>query len=136
MPADADASLRIARPSKDLAAAESFYREGLGLEVLFRHEPSDDSPAGEHALLMVGWPRATWHLELTRDPRDPRVPTPTEDDLLVLYLAEPVSEELVRRLVDHGGTRVPAHNEYWNTWGVTVRDPDGYLLVLCTRDWP
>ncbi|MGV9639711.1 hypothetical protein [Streptomyces sp. NPDC003514] len=27
-------------------------------------------------------------------------------------------------------------NPYWNKWGVTVEDPDGYRLVLCTRAWP
>ena len=26
-------------------------------------------------------------------------------------------------------------NPYWNEWGVTVEDPDGYRLVLCTRGW-
>ncbi|MFD7700951.1 VOC family protein, partial [Streptomyces caelestis] len=28
------------------------------------------------------------------------------------------------------------HNPYWDTWGVTLQDPDGYLLVLSTRTWP
>jgi hypothetical protein len=26
-------------------------------------------------------------------------------------------------------------NPYWNEWGVTIEDPDGYRLVLCRRAW-
>lgn len=136
MPVDATAAVRIARPSLDLGAAERFWTAGLGLEVLYRSELAPDAAPGEHELLMVGWPTACWHLELTHDPHEVTAPTPTADDLLVLYLDASVPAELVNRLEQNGGTRVPAHNPYWDTWGVTVRDPDGYLLVLCSRGWP
>jgi hypothetical protein len=49
--------IRIARPSHDLRAAERFWVEGLGLDVLFR---ADDSAEGGHVLVMVGWPGAAW----------------------------------------------------------------------------
>jgi catechol 2,3-dioxygenase-like lactoylglutathione lyase family enzyme len=122
--------LRIARPSRDLPAAERFWVGGLGLEVLFR---AGESAQGGHALLMVGWPGAAWHLELVGDDGTP--PAPTAEDLLVLYLDGPVSEELLSRLVAAGGRRVTASNPYWEDWGVTIADPDGYRLVLSTRSW-
>lgn len=106
---------------------------GLGLQVLYR-EAADGTP-GQHALLMAGWPDAAWHLELTRDPAGAVEPRPTADDLLVLNLGEQVPAAVVAQLERHGGTRVPAHNPYWDIWGVTVEDPDGYRLVLCNRDW-
>ncbi|MGC5412327.1 VOC family protein, partial [Streptomyces sp. DT225] len=56
-------------------------------------------------------------------------------DLLVLYLDGPVPDALVARLLARGGTRVGSPNPYWNEWGVTVEDPDGYRLVLCRRSW-
>jgi len=31
---------------------------------------------------------------------------------------------------------VAARNPYWDRWGVTIVDPDGYLLVLSHRSWP
>ncbi|MER7949854.1 VOC family protein [Streptomyces sp. NPDC096079] len=124
--------VRVARPSRDLAAAERFYVDGLGLEVQWR---STDPAPGEHELLMVGPAGGGWHFELTRDPRQPLEPTPTVDDLFVVYLGAPVEEEQVERLLVAGGTRVPAHNPYWDEWGVTVADPDGYRLVLCSRSW-
>ncbi|MGW3565096.1 VOC family protein [Streptomyces sp. NPDC000941] len=129
----ATAHVRIARPSHDLQTAERFWVSGLGLDVLYRHV-SDGTP-GDHSLLMAGWPQAAWHLELTRDPHAPVAPRPTPEDLLVIYLGEPVPDSLVERLEQHGGKRVPAHNPYWDTWGVTIQDPDGYLLVLSTRSW-
>ena len=125
--------LRIARPSRDLSAAERFWVDGLGLDVLLR---LDESAEGGHALLMLGWPGATWHLELVGDPGAETPPAPTEEDLLVLYLDGPVAEDIVMRLIDAGGTRVAARNEYWDEWGVTIADPDGYRLVLSSRSWP
>jgi catechol 2,3-dioxygenase-like lactoylglutathione lyase family enzyme len=124
--------LRIARPSRDLQAAERFWVGGLGLEVLFR---ADESAEGDHALLMAGWPGAAWHLELVGDPDAETPAAPTEEDLLVLYLDGEVEQDVITRLVEAGGTRVTARNPYWEQWGVTIEDPDGYRLVLSTRSW-
>jgi catechol 2,3-dioxygenase-like lactoylglutathione lyase family enzyme len=148
---DGTRHIRIARPTRDLAAAERFWAEGLGMDVLFRTEArlpaaegegdgeSADSGRGDrgeqYALLMTGWQDAGWHLEFALDPHAPVAPAPTEEDLLVIYLDGPVPEGLVERLERCGGTRVRARNPYWEKWGVTVRDPDGYRLVLSTRDW-
>ncbi len=85
---------------------------------------------------MVGWPGAAWHLELVGDPEDETPASPTEEDLLVLYLGGEVDAELVGRLVEAGGVRVAARNPYWDRWGVTLADPDGYRLVLSTLSWP
>jgi len=128
-----DSHLRIARPSHDLQASERFWVDGLGLDVLFR---AGDSAEGGHALLMVGWPGAAWHLELVGDPDDATSAAPTEEDLLVLYVGGAADEDAVRRLLAAGGTRVAARNQYWDRWGVTIADPDGYRLVLSSRSWP
>jgi len=118
--------LRIARPSRDLAAAERFWVDGVGLEVLYRATEG-------HRLLMVGWQNGGWHLELVED--SDLEPRPTEEDLLVLYLGQPPADELLARLSSSGGREVPARNPYWDEWGVTFQDPDGYRLVLSHRDW-
>ncbi|MFI9114738.1 VOC family protein [Streptomyces venezuelae] len=129
---DAQTHVRVARPSRDLAAAERFYVDGLGLVVQWR---TTERVSGKHDLLMVGPEDGGWHFELTRDPEDPVEPAPTVEDLFVVYLGAPVQKEQVERLLAAGGTRVPAHNPYWDEFGVTVADPDGYQLVLCSRTW-
>ncbi|MEU2129086.1 VOC family protein [Streptomyces sp. NPDC018352] len=133
MPFTGQTHIRIARPSRDLAAAERFWAEGLGLNVLYRADAEQEP--GTHDLLMLGHPDAPWHLELVHGGDHPTGPRPTDEDLLVLYLDGPVPEETVDRLEEHGGKRVPSPNPYWNEWGVTVEDPDGYRLVLCRRGW-
>lgn len=122
--------IRLARPSLNLDAAQRFYADGLGLRVL--HRSAHDEFA---ALLMLGLFGAAWHLELTQAHHLHVAPTPTAEDLLVLYLDGPVPPDLIRRLEAHGGGHVAALNPYWDRWGVTVRDPDGFRLVLCTRNW-
>ncbi len=129
---DSTAHVRVARPSLDLAAAERFYVDGLGLTVLWR---TTERASGEHDLLMVGPTGGAWHFELTHDPDQPLEPTPTVDDLFVIYLGRPVDEAQIDRLLAAGGVRVPAHNPYWDEHGVTIADPDGYRLVLCSRTW-
>lgn len=126
-------TVRIARPSRDLQAAERFYVDGVGLQVLGR--AAADGPQAPCDLVILGRPDAAWHLELTRRPIDPALPSPTAEDLLVLYLGEPVPPERLEALQTAGGRRVPADNPYWERWGVTVADPDGYRLVLCSRSW-
>ncbi|MEV4637528.1 VOC family protein [Actinoplanes sp. NPDC049548] len=123
---DPRVSVRLARPSRDLAAAARFYTDGLGLSVLWQG-------TGAHDIVMLGWPQASWHLELVGGAGVPE-PAPTEEDLLVLYLDGPVDLQLVRRLEEAGGHRVE-QGEYWDRWGVTVVDPDGYRLVLSERAW-
>ncbi|MGA4843348.1 VOC family protein [Streptomyces sp. G45] len=133
MPLNGQSHIRIARPSRDLAAAERFWVDGLGLSVIYRKD--EGGGPGEHALLMVGWPDASWHLELVHEAAAPVEPRPTEEDLLVVYVDGEVPDDVVGRLEAHGGERVQSPNPYWNEWGVTVADPDGYRLVLSTRAW-
>lgn len=132
MPDLSVARIRIARPVADLAATERFWVEGVGLEVLWR---TGDQAEGGHALTMLGAPGAAWHLELVADAHSAAQARPTEEDLLVLYLGESPSESWLERIERAGGSRVPARNPYWETWGVTVVDPDGYRLVLSRRSW-
>lgn len=124
--------VRLARPSRSLAAAERFWVSGVGLDVLWRTESVDP---GEHELLMVGAPGGAWHIELVADQAALAANPPGPEDLLVIYRGEPVAEEDLRRLTAAGGRRVPSRNPYWDTHGVTIQDPDGHLVVLSHRMW-
>jgi hypothetical protein len=100
-----------------------------GVSALFR---AGRSAEGGHARLMVGWPSAAWNLQFVVDPRGATPAAPSED-LLVLYFGGEIGSDVTHRLVDAGGTRAAARNPYWDRWGVTIADRDGYRLVLSSR---
>lgn len=123
--------LRVARPSGDLQRVAEMYRRGLALEVL----GSFEDHAGFDGI-MLGRPGLDWHLELTRQRDHGVTPTPTAEDLLVLYLPDPAEwRAACARMETVGFQPVPAHNPYWDRRGRTFRDPDGYRVVLQNASW-
>src|SRR5688500_2624495 len=77
------AHLRVARPTNDLAALVDFYRDGLGLSVLYEFE----NHAGFDGV-MLGPRGAGYHLEFTRKAGHQAARAPTGDNLLVFYLPD------------------------------------------------
>jgi catechol 2,3-dioxygenase-like lactoylglutathione lyase family enzyme len=120
------AHLRVARPSDDLDAVVRFYRDGLGLTVLYQFADHDGFDG-----VMLGHPGAAYHLEFTRKKGHPAGRAPTEDNLLVFYLPDEAEwQRAVDRMVRHGYEPVKAFNPYWDRRGRTFEDPDGYRVVL------
>lgn len=125
-------TLRIARPTDDMAALMPFYRDGLGLSVL----ASFDDHAGFDGVIL-GVPRGPYHLEFTHARHGPKVGrAPTHDNLLVLYLPErEVWESTVERMRKVGAKQVESFNPYWDKQGVTFEDADGWRVVLQGASW-
>jgi hypothetical protein len=61
-----------------------------------------------------------------------------DEELRRELLARRDEDQRIRNLVSSqpGATRVSARNPYWDRWGITIADPDGYRLVLSTLSWP
>lgn len=124
-------TLRIARPTDDLDAVLAFYRDGLGLPVLYRFADHDGFDG-----VMVGREGAPYHLEFTRAHGHRAGRAPTRDNLLVFYLPERREWELaVQRMRDAGFEPVASFNPYWDRAGLTFEDPDGYRIVLHNSAW-
>jgi catechol 2,3-dioxygenase-like lactoylglutathione lyase family enzyme len=127
-PADLPAvQLRISRPTSQLERVTAFYRDGLGLPVLYSYEHD-----AEYDGVMFGLPGRDYNLEITQHAGDGPCPAPLPDSLLVFYLLD--TEALAateKRLEAMGYTPVPARNPYWEAHGgVTISDPDGWHVVL------
>jgi catechol 2,3-dioxygenase-like lactoylglutathione lyase family enzyme len=123
--------LRIARPSDDLDALLPFYRDGLGMTVLYRFEDH----AGFDGI-MLGQKGAPYHLEFTRKRGHAAGRAPSEDNLLVLYYPDRAAwRAATQRMRDAGFAPVRAFNSYWDKDGVTFEDPDGYRVVLQNTAW-
>lgn len=126
-----EAHLRVARPTDDLAAVVRFYRDGLGLDVLYEFKGHDGFDG-----VMLGRRGAGYHLEFTRKAGHPAGRAPTEDNLLVFYLPDAAAwRAAVGRMEGAGYRSVKAFNPYWDRNGRTFEDPDGYRVVLQNAVW-
>jgi catechol 2,3-dioxygenase-like lactoylglutathione lyase family enzyme len=124
--------LRVARPTDDLQALVRFYRDGLGMEVLFEFQDHNGFDG-----VMLGWRGTPHHLEFTRHAGHRAGRAPTEDNLLVFYLPDEEQwKSAVSRLEATGYAAVKPFNPYWETNGRTFEDPDGYRVVLHNASWP
>ena len=124
--------LRIARPVADLLRSERMYLAGLGLRRLggFTDHAGFDG-------VMLGLPGAGYHFEFTSCPAHPVAPTPTAEDLVVLYLPDGAAwEQRCAAMLAAGFRAVPSLNPYWDQRGRTFEDGDGYRVVLQNAGWP
>src|SRR5215470_3095202 len=123
--------LRIARPVSDVARAANMYCQGLTLQVLSSFQDHDGFDG-----VMVGARGADYHLEFTRHRRHPLNPSPTAEDLLVVYY--PLESEwrvACAAMAAAGFEVMSSSNPYWNARGRTYGDPDGYRVVLQQEAW-
>jgi catechol 2,3-dioxygenase-like lactoylglutathione lyase family enzyme len=124
-------TLRVARPTDDIDALLPFYRDGLGLSVLYRFDDHDGFDG-----VMLGAHGAPYHFEFTRSHGHLAGRAPTRDHLLVFYLPDPSAwRRAADRFRGAGFEPVPALNPYWDQQGLTFEDPDGYRVVLQNAAW-
>jgi catechol 2,3-dioxygenase-like lactoylglutathione lyase family enzyme len=123
--------LRVARPTDDIEALLGFYRDGLGLDVLYRFEDHDGFDG-----VMLGRPRAPYHFEFTRARGHAAGRAPSQDHLVVFYFPDEAEwRAAVARMRKVGFEPKPSFNPYWDLSGLTFEDPDGYRVVLQNAPW-
>ena len=118
--------VRVARPTDQIEELEKFYCTGLGLEKI-------GSFTGHRGYtgLLIGMPDASYHLEFTQHIEGSPCPAPSKDNLLVFYMPDEQSIEVItRRLKEMGYPEAVPENTYWEEKGVTIEDPDGWRIVL------
>ncbi|KAL2143254.1 hypothetical protein VTI28DRAFT_10626 [Corynascus sepedonium] len=128
----ASAHIRIARPTNDIEKLLPFYRDGLGFEVLgvFAEHQGFDG-------IMLGHRSAGYHLEFTRCRGHDAGRAPTQDNLLIFYLPDESDyAKAVAQMEKCGFPAVASFNPYWDHYGKTYEDADGYRVVLAHRASP
>lgn len=123
--------LRIARQTNNLDAVVRFYRDGLGLRELGRFENHDGFDG-----VMLGEPKAPYHLEFTHCHKHDAGRAPTQDNLLIFYIPDKTTwDTAIFRMKEHDYAPVVSFNPYWDRNGCTFEDPDGYRAVLQNAEW-
>ncbi|WP_421504632.1 VOC family protein [Erwinia rhapontici] len=123
--------LHLARPVSNLDLSCEMYCRGIELNKLGSF--SDHEGFSGH---MLGRDGLGWHLEFTQCHHHPVSPSPSDDDLLVLYVPDKALwDDACSRMERAGFTKVSSFNPYWDNDGVTFQDHDGYRVVIQNRQW-
>jgi len=85
---------------------------------------------------MLGRDDLPWHLEFTQCHFHPVAPSPSAEDLLVLYVPDQDGWATRCAKMDQAGfVRVKSFNPYWDRRGATFQDVDGYRVVIQQMRW-
>ena len=107
------------------------YCRGLGLTILGRFADHDGFDG-----VMLGDPASRYHFEFTHCRHHPVRPTPTVEDLVVLYLPQEAQwKDACNNMAAAGFKQVASFNPYWDSRGRTYEDADGYRTVLEHAEW-
>jgi len=120
---------RVARHTDSIAKIKDFYVKILGLEIIgaFDHHGYQG--------IFIGEKDTDSHLEFTQSDDKPNH-RPDEEDVLVFYLGDTKAyKDCIKRLDDSSYKNVVSKNPYWDQWGKTYLDPDGFRVVVSFKEW-
>lgn len=123
--------LRIARPTNDLDKIAKMYKDGLNFKELGKFEEHNGFDG-----IILGFENNLYHLEFTQHKGSIVEGAPTQDNLLVFYFRDQDEwENSCSNMLDAGFKNVKSFNPYWDNFGSTFEDPDGYRVVLQNKSW-
>jgi len=119
-------TMRVVRPTDNLAAIAEMYAKGLGFDVLAEFEDHRGFDG-----VILGHPKQPYHIEFTSQRGHEVGKAPTRDDLLVFYIPDNNDWETgCEQMISAGFRKMPSYNPYWDLQGRTFEDIDGYRVVL------
>ncbi len=125
------ATLRVARPTDNLAKITGMYMHGLGFKLLGAFEGHNGFDGS-----IIGHEKHNYHLEFTHHKGTTVGQAPTKDNLLVFYFSAPSAwDDCCKQMIAAGFVQVGSYNDYWDVVGKTFEDIDGYRVVLQNREW-
>jgi len=124
-------TIRVVRPTDNLAAIAEMYAKGLGFDVLAEFEDHRGFDG-----VILGHPKQPYHIEFTSQRGHEVGKAPTRDDLLVFYIPDKNDWETgCEQMISAGFRKMPSYNPYWDLQGRTFEDIDGYRVVLQNAAW-
>jgi hypothetical protein len=124
-------TIRIARPTDNLAKVVEMYKKGLGFQVLAEFENHNGFDG-----VVLGNPNDIYHIEFTHHHGVSVGKSPTNDNLLVFYIEDKTEWGASCTQAELAGfNHVTSYNPYWDTLGKTYQDIDGYRIVFQNTSW-
>jgi len=124
-------TMRVARPTDNLAAIAKMYVKGLGFDVLTEFEDHRGFDG-----VILGHPKQPYHIEFTSQRGHEVGKAPTRDHLLIFYVPDKNDWEAgCEQMISAGFREMPSYNPYWDLQGRTFEDIDGYRVVLQNAAW-
>jgi len=126
-----DTVIRIARPTNNLKEIAKMYEKGLDFKVLGEFEGHNGFDG-----IILGHQNNLYHLEFTQHKNSLVDGAPTKDNLLVFYISKREEwKDSCLKMINAGFKNVKSFNPYWDDFGCTFEDPDGYRVVLQNKSW-
>lgn len=124
-------TMRVARPTDNLEALTKMYMDGLGFHLLGRFANHDGFDGA-----IIGHEQHNYHLEYTHHKGTTVGKAPSQDNLLIFYVADPaIWKACCEQMIEAGFNEVPSYNKYWDIAGRSFEDIDGYRVVLQNKAW-
>ena len=118
-------TFRIARHTNNLKPIIDFYIQVLGLTILGNFENHDNYDG-----VFLGKEGLDWHLEFTTSTEKAKHQS-DEDDMLIFYPnTQQEYNAIITNIKQNNIAILKAKNPYWNKYGVMIKDPDGYNMVI------
>ncbi len=107
------------------------YMDGLGFQRLSGFENH-----GGFDGIIIGDPKQLYHLEFTCHKAPLAVRPQDPDNLLVFYIPDEKKwQRTCLRMISAGFMELKSFNPYWDIFGKTFEDLDGYRVVLQNQQW-
>ena len=118
--------MRVARPTTDIERAITFWTQIVGLEILSRFEDHEGYDG-----VILGNSGDQWEIEVTHHSSGMPLPSPSEEDIIVLYLNRELARGITDRLRQAGHPPKEHPNPYWQAMEASAHtDPDGYTVII------
>ena len=119
---------RYARQTNNIELLTEFYTQIIGFKELGRFK----NHSNYHGV-MIGNLESDWHFEFTES-NEPVDHYPDKDDLIILYFNSKKEIDLIiNKASNIGISREISSNPYWNEYGIEIKDPDGFGIILTER---
>lgn len=117
--------LRVARHTNNINKILDFYTKIIGFDLLGEFKNHDNYDG-----IFLGKKNENWHLEFTTSIEQANHYF-DEDDCLIFYVnTKNEYDEIIHRIHQSNISIINSKNPYWNLNGVTIKDPDGFNVII------